>query len=71
MANIYVLIRVFCGKWHKKDGTVVINPEFDEEGYYDMLERAILSVKANKESYRDGNIIIVINFYKLKSKVFI
>lgn len=71
MANIYVLIRVFCGKWHKKDGTVVINPEFDEEGYYDMLERAILSVKANKESYRDGNIIIVINDDTLDSSGYI
>ena len=61
MADIYVLIRVYCGKWRREKDAVTINPMFDEPGYYSMLERAIASVKANKDSYCDGNVIIIIN----------
>lgn len=61
MADIYVLIRVYCGKWRKEKDAVTINPTFDESGYYSIFERAIASVKANKDSYCDGNVIIIIN----------
>lgn len=61
MADIYVLIRVYCGKWRKEKGCVTINPKFDEPGYYSMLERAITSVKVNMNSYHGGKITIIIN----------
>ena len=61
MADIYVLIRVYCGKWRRENGLVLTNPGFDETGYYTMLDRAIASVKDNKDSYQDGKISIIVN----------
>lgn len=59
--NAYVLMRVYSGKWIRRDGVVSVNEEYNKSAFESNLARAVKSVKQNRENYKKGKVILIVN----------